>query len=139
MSKVGIYEEDLPTGGKLIIEKKSWKLFYYFAGPDLRHNGSFVTIPSGRVDEYIKAFKENWIEYETLKKSIPKNGSFEKEGALNMYIRIGGFAQGVCIHSYHMPISRERQLNELIDSYIYAKGRAEEVQKFLLKLDTTDV
>lgn len=38
----GIYEEPLPCGGKLKVSKTSWKISYYFQGPDFRYNGSRV-------------------------------------------------------------------------------------------------
>jgi|TARA_R100000093_G_scaffold64518_1_gene35473 hypothetical protein len=39
---------------------------------------------------------------------------------MEMNIRVGHFAQGVCIHSYHMPICSKQQLEEVINAYRYA-------------------
>lgn len=127
----GTYEEQLPCGGKLKVTKSSWQISYYFPGPDLRHNGTFVSVPSGSIEDYISAFNENWHEFEKLKLSIPSGGEFSKVGKLGMSIRIGKFAQGVCIQSYHMAISTKQQLDKTLDGYRYAIQRAPQIQRFL--------
>ncbi|MFA5816261.1 MAG: hypothetical protein WC865_11625 [Bacteroidales bacterium] len=104
----GIYEEPLPCGGKLKVSKTSWKISYYFQGPDFIYNGTFVSVPGNSIGQYISAFKENWAEYEQLKASIPKGGEFTKNGKMGMSIRIGSFALGVCIQIYHMPFVQFR-------------------------------
>ncbi len=131
---VGTYEESLPCGGKLKVYKTSWEISYYFPGPDLRYNGTFVQVPGRRVEEYIDAFNENWLEYERLKSSVPKGGAFSKVGKLGMTIGVGGFPQGVCISSYHMPISSVEQLERVTASYRYAEERAPKIQAFLASL-----
>lgn len=130
----GIYEEPLPCGGKLKVTKTSWEISYYFPGPDMRYNGTFVSVPGRSIEQYISAFNENWAEYEKLKANIPKGGEFSKPGRMGMSIRIGSFSQGVCIHSYHMPISSRRQLENIINGYCYAAKRAPQIQKFLASL-----
>lgn len=130
----GTYEESLPCGGKLRVTKTSWEVSYYFPGPDLRYNGTFVSVPGGSIEKYISAFNENWAQYEKLKETIPIDGEFSKLGKMGMTIRIGNFAQGVCIRSYHMPISLKQQLEKLIGSYCYAAQRAPQIQDFLASL-----
>jgi hypothetical protein len=131
---VGTYEEPLPCGGKLKVTKSSWEISYYFSGPDLRYNGTFITVPGSSIEQYISAFNDNWKEYERLKSATPAGGDFSKSGKMGMTIRIGKFAQGVCIHSYHMPISSAQQLNKVISGYRYAVQRAPQIQKFLNSL-----
>lgn len=41
----GEYSEKLKSGGDLIVSSKSWYIRYYFPGPDLRYNGTFVNVP----------------------------------------------------------------------------------------------
>jgi hypothetical protein len=130
----GTYEERLPCGGSLKVSKGSWEICYYFPGPDLRHSGTFVSMPSSTIDQYISAYNDNWVEYEQLKASIPKGGEFTKNGKMGMTIRIGNFHQGVCLQSYHMPISSVQQLEKVIDGYRYAAQRAPQIQKFLVSL-----
>lgn len=134
MSTGGIYEEQLPCGGTFRVSKSEWEVRYYFPGPDLRHNGTFVTLAGSSLPRYIEAFNENWAEYESLKSSIPSGGEFTKIGKMGMNIRIGQFAQGVCLHLYHMPISTRQQLQKIIDGYMYATQRAPQVQNFLASL-----
>ena len=53
---IGEYREPLLSGGELIVTDSSWCIKYYFPGPDLRYNGTFVTIDASKVDEYIAAW-----------------------------------------------------------------------------------
>lgn len=130
----GTYEETLPCGGTLRVSRTEWEVRYYFPGPDLRHKGEFVTIPGKLIDDYIEAFEANFREFETLKAAIPANGDFKKDGKRGMSIRVGRFAQGVCIRSYHMPVSTEVQLERVTSGYRYAATRAPQVQGFLKSL-----
>ena len=134
MKASGTYEELLPCGGKVQVSKVSWKIVYYFPGSDLRYNGDLVTIPSDTVRQYIQAFNENWNEYLKLKETIPRGGEFNKSGKMGMSIRIGGFAEGVCLLSYHMPISTKAKLDQVVKGYEYALERAPQIQRFLADL-----
>lgn len=100
----------------------------------MRYNGTFVSVSGNSIEQYISAFNENWKEYEQLKATIPKGGDFSKPGKQGMTIRIGNFAQGVCIRSYHMPISSAQQLEKIISGYRYAAQRAPQIQQFLASL-----
>jgi hypothetical protein len=130
----GEYSEKLPCGGTLMVSKSSWKIQYYFPGPDLRHNGTFVNVPGATIETYISAFIENWKEYEQLTEQIPNGGEFSKAGKMGMTIRVGKFAKGVCLQSYHMPISSREQLKKVVDGYRYAMQRAPQIQSFLQSL-----
>lgn len=130
----GTYEEQLPCGGKLKVSKAAWEISYYFPGIDMRHNGTFVSVPGNSVEQYISAFNDNWTEYEQLKATIPKGGDFSKNGKMGMSIRIGNFAQGVCLRLHHMPISSASQLEKIIGGYRYAVHRAPQIQQFLASL-----
>ena len=134
MKATGTYEEVLPCGGKLRIKNSSWDIQYYFSGPDLRYNGTFVTIPDAEVPRYIKAFEANWQEFQRLKTSVPKGGEFSKLGEAAMTIRVGGLLQGICLKSYHRRISTQDQLDTVIQSYQYALQRAPQIMEFLTKL-----
>ena len=130
----GSYEEPLPCGGKLRVTITSWEISYYFPGPDHRHNGTLISVPGSSIEKYISAFNENWAEYEQLTSAIPSGGDFSKSGKMGMTIRIGSFAQGVCIQSHQMPISSKQQLEKVIGSYRYASQRAPQIQQFLASL-----
>ena len=130
----GTYEEPLPCGGKLKVTKSSWEITYYFSGPDMRYNGTSVSVFGSSIEQYISAFNENWAEYEQLKAAIPKGGNFSKPGKMGMTIHVGNFTQGVCIKSHHMPISSLQQLERIIGGYRYAAQRAPQIQKLLASL-----
>lgn len=131
---VGVYEEPLLCGGKLKVTNESWEISYYFPGPDFRYNGTFFSVRGDSVEKYIVAFEENWKEYEKLKPTIPEGAEFTKPGKMGMDIRIGKLSQGVCIKSYHMPISSKKKLEEVISGYKYALKRALQVQNMLATL-----
>ena len=134
MSQAGTYEEILPCGGKLKVTKSSWLIEYYFSGPDLRYNGDFVRVQGSQVLNYITAYQENWEKYCELRKTIPKGGDFNLPGKLGMQVRLGGFNDGVCIKSYHMPLNSINSINKVIEGYKYALKRAPEISKFLSSL-----
>jgi hypothetical protein len=134
MNTAGTYEEKLPCGGSLKITKTSWQIAYYFSGPDMRYNGTFVHVHGGSIEQYIQAFIDNWEEYEKLRSIIPKGGDFSMDGKMGMTIRIAGFANGVCIQSYHLPISSKQRLDQIVEGYRYAQQRAPQIQAFLKSL-----
>jgi hypothetical protein len=134
MSTPDKYEEILPCGGTLMITKGRWAIEYYFPGPDKRYKFTFVDLAGARIQQYIQAFEENWKEFEKLKSIIPKGGEFTKVGKMNMTIRVGGDLQGVCIDSYHMPVSNRKKLDEILEGYRYAMKKAPQVQALLTSL-----
>jgi hypothetical protein len=128
----GTFESTLPCGGTLRIFKSNWEIRYYFPGPDRRYNGTFVTIPGNLIEQYIAAYEDNWEEYQQLKRTIPAGGEFSKPAKMGMSIRIGGFFQGVCLKSYHMPVASRGHLDRILDGYREATRRVNEVQTSLI-------
>lgn len=126
----GTYSEKLKTGGELIISPTHWNIKYYFSGPDMRYNGTFVTLDGNEIDKYIDAWAENFEKYKKLKEAIPAGGQFETGGSMNMTIRIG-FAEGVCLRSYHMPIRTHEKIVEVVSDYEYARDRALKIMTML--------
>ena len=119
----GSYSEKLFSGGELKVRKDGWSIEYYFPGPDRRYNGTFVSIPGQQVDKYIQAWKFNFTKYEDLKRK-GLHGELQTDGDLGMTIRIGGYAEGVCLRSYHMPKRSKEEIDRVIKDYQYAKNRA---------------
>jgi hypothetical protein len=66
-----------------------------------------------------------------VKSCFKQQGEFSSKVELDMYIRIGGYNEGVCIDFYHMPINNQDKLNNLIDDYRQAKERANELMRML--------
>ena len=56
----GEYSEKLTSGGELKVSVNSWHILYYFSGPDLRYNGTFVRVDGKDVDRYIDAWENNF-------------------------------------------------------------------------------
>ena len=136
MKNSGTYEESLPCGGKLKVTISDWEVMYYFSGPDFRHKGTFVHLPGSKLSSYIAAYTENWCEFEKLKSDLPPGGDFNKPGKGEMTIRVGRFAEGICIRSYHNPVSSRAALEKVIMGYRYAIERAPKVQSMLKSLSS---
>lgn len=130
----GTYEEILPCGGKLKVSTNTWEIYYYFSGPDMRYNGTSVSIPGRDVEQYIVALKENFDKYEDLLTKIPKGNEYSVAGRLRMMIRVGGFRPGVCLRDYHLQITSRQQLEKIINSYRYAVNRVPQIQALLKSL-----
>lgn len=127
----GKYTEKLRTGGDLTVTASSWSIEYYFSGPDLRYRGDFVTVKGTQIDQYISAWANNYGKYLELKKVMPANGTFTTTGEMNMTINVGGYAEGVCLRSYHMPVKSEEKMMDIIEDYEYAKKQAALMMKIL--------
>ena len=130
----GEYTEQLPCGGKLIVTTNSSEVTYYFPGRDRRHNGEFVNIRGKDIRQYMKAFAENWNEYQSLKKSIPPGGDFSKKGKMGMTIRVDKYGGGVYIRHYHMRLDTKEKVAKVINSLDYAIKRTPQVRELLNKL-----
>jgi len=132
----GNYEEKLPfREGKLLVSKTLYKIEFYFSGPDLRYNGTWLRIWQHDIDRYVDAYEKNWQKYLDLKKMKEKLGdSFSTTGDLGMKINVGGYFDGVCIKSYHMPIRTEKELKKLIDAFHWAKEKGPKIMAFLNSL-----
>jgi len=128
------YSEQLGDGGKLIVTKRSWSIRYYFPGPDLRYKGTFYTIPGRMIDRYISAWVDNYNKYIELKKTLTRSGEIVIKKGLDMYIRVGGYTEGVCVAYYHMPIKSQGKLDRLIKRLEYAKIRSAELMEMLQKV-----
>lgn len=126
----GEYTEKLLTGGDLKISRDKWSVDYYFSGPDNRYNGIFKVINGIEINKYIKAWKNNFAKYLELKRLIPSGGNSDYPGEMGMSIRFG-FAEGVCLTSYHMPIRTKDKLQEVIKDYENAKLKVVQIQQFL--------
>lgn len=127
------YEEDLPfSKGKLVVDEDSFKIQYYFSGPDLRYSGSLITISESEIGEYINAYKQNWTKFQKLKSMEDDLGdNFSTSGVLRMGIRIGLYNEGVCIDSYNMPLKTESEINQIIEAFEWAKDKGPKIIAFL--------
>lgn len=126
--------EPLSSGGELIVTADEWFIQFYFSGPDLRHNGQFVTIPGEKIDAYVKAFKENFLKFKELQKSIPEGGEFTMKGICDMNIGCGRYYNGVTISEWYnhlrngsYPICSQKQLDNVVCDLQYSKLRANEI------------
>lgn len=126
----GEYSERLRTGGDLKVTANSWKISYYFPGPDGRYNGTFVYVNDKDIDAYIAAWKNNFAKFQQLKTLLPQGGNSDYPGDMGMSIRFGVF-EGVCIRSYHLPINTQEKLDAITNEYEMAKQKAAQIQKIL--------
>lgn len=126
----GEYIEKLPTGGDLKISRYKWSINYYFSGPDARYKGTYKVIDGTEINKYIDAWRKNFAKYQELKQIIPIGGNSDYPGEMGMSIRFG-FAEGVCLTSYNMPINTKDHLDKVIMDYEKAKVKANKIQQIL--------
>ncbi len=126
----GEYSEKLQNEGELKVKANSWKICYYFSGPDSRYNSTLVYVYDKEIDSYITAWKNNFTKYQQLKNILPQGGNTVYPGEKGMSIRFG-FHEGVCIRDYHLPIKTQEQLDAIIKEYELVKFKAVHIQKIL--------
>ncbi|MFJ5718150.1 hypothetical protein [Neobacillus sp. NPDC093127] len=118
--------------GKLSVTTNHWRIQFYFPGPDFRYNGTFISIDGSEIDQYLKAYLDNWNTFIKLKELVSNTGGeMTKVGEQNMSIRAGGFFEGVCIRHHYLPVSTKEQLEKVIADLKWAKKRANEVMNLL--------
>lgn len=131
---MGVYKEQLKSGGELVVTPTSWSIEYYFPGPDMRYNGEFFSIRENDIDKYIYAWKNNFEKYLELKSVIDLEGTYETMGEAGMKISIGGWREGVFINWWDMNVKDASEINQIITDYEAAKIKAKKVQEILKSL-----
>ena len=125
-----------------------WSIFYYFSGPDFRHNGESITVQGSEVDKYIKAYKNNFERYKSLMESIPPDGDFYTKGECKMNIGVTKYHKGVTISQWYnhlspscFPIDSDDKLKQIIGDYEYSKLKAKEIRELVFdnKEDSSNI
>jgi hypothetical protein len=132
------YEEKIDLSGfdvivTLHVEYDKWKIRFSFPGPDSRYKWAYFNLNGNEMDSYRKAYKENWDEYKKLKANYKLSGSYSIDGKEGMSINIGGYNEGVCIDSYHLPINTQESLKSILSMFNSCKKKAEIVFEMFRK------
>lgn len=128
--QTGRYEEELRTGGTLVVCNDDWYIQYYFPGPDLRYNGTFKKIYGYEIDSYIVALKDNYKKFTELYKNFDRKNRLTIDADKGMSIQLGGYSgSGVYMFHYHKLISSQEDLHNVIRDLIYAKNKALIIQR----------
>lgn len=135
----GTYQEQINSPGRgiatFIVSSYTWSIRFYFPGPDLRYNGTTITINGDQVQEYLNAYRENWKTFKALKAQTPIGGKpFQKFGEKGMAINVGTngiYQNGVCLKGWHLPIDTEEKLSCLLDSLEYCIEKAPQIMQWL--------
>ena len=130
----GQYEEKLSDGGTLCVFNHSWEVKYYFPGPDLRHNGTFLRFGDRDIPKLVVAYQSAYQKYLDLKRTIAPGVELKLEQALNLTIRVGGHFEGICLASYHDPVANDSALQRKLAAYAVALDRAPRIQAMLKQL-----
>lgn len=135
----GRYEEQLKSGGILVVTENSWHIQYYFPGPDLRYNGTHFSVNGSRIDNYIKAWINNFAFIKKIQSELPESGNFECKGEMDMYIHVNRTGGYVTIDRYHFPVSNESTLHQVINDYAISKKKAELLMNFVYEMEHIEV
>ena len=119
----GEYKEQLPIGyGKIVVTKEDYYIQFVFSISDKRYSSDYLIINKNDIDNYIEAFKVNWKKYLELKEKISIIGEqFTTIGLLGMKINVGLWNEGVCVYSFYKNLRTEDEINEMINSLLWAK------------------
>lgn len=128
------YQEKLPCGGTLKVNKSRWEIEYYYPGIDRRYNGEFFTIYEAEIERIIQALNNNFEKFMSLRDAIPSGGDYHMTGEMEMKISVGGILNGIRMHHFQDIISSREQLKARLDSFEYAKNRAAVIQKALASI-----
>ena len=72
----------------------------------------------------------NFNKFLMIKQTLKLNGTYETIGELGVYIRVGGYRDGLCIDYTHMYINKQVNIDQIINDYKPAKDRAAQIQHF---------
>jgi hypothetical protein len=134
MSNTGHYEETLPDGSRLKVYADHWEIEYYFQGPDLRYNGTFIRFAACQVPRLITEYQKAWQRYCDLKRATEPGSELTLDLSMNITIRVGGHFDGVCLACYHDPVNAESGLQRKLSSYTLALERAPSIQQMISRL-----
>lgn len=116
--------------GKLHISSNTASIQFYFPGPDARYRGTFVFIAEEQLDNYIKAYINNWKRGQELHlkaKDVP-HAELKEYGEMGMSIVAKKSGYTVYLQSYHLPISSQKEFEDIILQLRRAKLRIQEVR-----------
>jgi len=114
-------KESFPHGGTLIAREAGFELLFYFPGPDLRYNGTFLKIEGALLHQYIEAWHENWLTFKEMYMTMP-DVSFAATGTHGMRINISGIRlQGLLVAS-------DDELGAMVAVFQRALERGKELQ-----------
>jgi hypothetical protein len=119
--------------GKLHIRAKSASIDFYFPGPDARYRGTFVYIDENKLDNYIQAYVNNWKRGQELHlkaKDLP-DAELKEYGEMGMSIVANRTGHTVYLQSHHLPISSQKEYEDIILQLKRAKLRIHEVRNKL--------
>lgn len=121
--------------GKLHIGATRADIQFYFPGPDLRYNGTFFNIPESEIDNYIQAYKDNWIKAQELyeKAQTLPDTTLRIVGEKGMNIIVSNRSIDIYLHQHHLPVRTEEQCSNMINRLQIAKLRIKEIQQKLFE------
>lgn len=129
----GEYVEVFNNYGKLHISAHSASIKFYFPGPDLRYNGTFIYIEEENINKYITAYQNNWQRGSVLYKKTKEllQAELREQGEMGMMIVATRQGFKVCLDNYHLPISSQKECEEMIRKLKLAKLRIKEIRSKL--------
>ena len=102
---IGTYSEPLIGGGELRVTLQRAIAHFYFAGPDLRYNGTLVEFPAAELPAYADMLRKAWQERQALLASVPPGASMEVPSGPYV-IRVGGYFSGLSFARTHQVLAR---------------------------------
>lgn len=123
------------SSGDLHIKADCAYIQFYFPGRDLRHKGTFFNIAETEIDNYIQAYKLNWLKAQELFEKAQElpNTLFNIVGEKGMNISVSQSSINIYLYQYHLPIGTEEQCQDIIRKFQEAQLRIKEIRKKLFE------
>lgn len=96
--------------GKIEATPTGWCLSYVLAGPDARYRATLLELGPQEVAALAADFAIAYRRYVALKASLPPGHEVVEPIGANLTVRIGPFAEGVCLGGYHDPVRHLGQI-----------------------------
>ncbi|WP_372623375.1 hypothetical protein [Falsiroseomonas sp.] len=110
------------AGGEILADKDGWRLSFYLRGPDSRYSGSWFKVEASEVPRLIEGYRSAFLRFEQISAAVP-DGTKVNESKGRLTIRVGDFAAGVCMGSYHNAVGTRNSLQTVTDALTRALSR----------------
>lgn len=99
-----------------------WRLEFGFYGPDRRHNLRLVTFGFNEAPHLGGHLEAAFNKYVLLKPRIAPGAEFEEQFGY-VTLRIGGFADGICLGNYHVQFKTQEGLDDYLSVLANVEAR----------------
>lgn len=113
--------------GALVATEAAWRVTFAFPGPDARYSYTVLELRALQVQTLLRDYERGFDRYELLKGTLPRGINATEQFGGFLTIRVGDFAEGVCLSSYQVPVRTRAELDRRLRELRSAIGRGDEL------------